>query len=232
MTLAPIHMAGERIMLCPLGVALWPARATLIAADLHLEKGSHFAGRGRMLPPYDTRATLATLQQALRRHAPRRVILLGDSFHDAAGASRLAPEDAALLGRLMEGRELVWVLGNHDPAPPEAVPGVAVEMLQDGPMIFRHIADKGLPRHGVGEVTGHFHPKACVATRAGNVTRACFLGDGRRLILPAMGAYAGGLDARDVAFAPFFPRGARAFLLGQDRLHSLVAMPQRGAVPA
>lgn len=232
MSLAPIHMAGERIMLCPLGVALWPARATLVATDLHLEKGSHFAGRGRLLPPYDTRATLDALQRALRRHAPRRVILLGDSFHDAKGALRLPAEDAALLARLMAGRELVWVLGNHDPTPPEGLPGEAVPELADGPLVFRHIADRALPRHGVGELSGHFHPKASVPTRAGQVTRPCFLGDGRRLVLPAMGAYAGGLEARDPAFAPLFPRGARAFLLGQERLHSVLAMPQRGAVPA
>lgn len=232
MSLAPLHMAGERIMLCPLGVALWPARATLVAADLHLEKGSHFAARGRMLPPYDTRATLELLQRALRRHAPRRVILLGDSFHDAGGAARLPAEEAALLARLMAGRELVWVLGNHDPTPPAGLPGSATAELAEGPLVFRHIASPTLPRHGVGEVSGHFHPKARVPTRAGEVTRPCFLGDGRRLILPALGAYAGGLDASDAAFAPLFPRGARAFLLGPDRLHSLPVTPRRSALPA
>ncbi|HEV7456894.1 MAG TPA: ligase-associated DNA damage response endonuclease PdeM [Roseococcus sp.] len=232
MSLAPLHMAGERIMLCPLGVALWPARSTMIAADLHLEKGSHFAGRGRLVPPYDTRATLEALQRALRRHAPRRVILLGDSFHDASGAARLCAEDAALLARLMTGRELVWVLGNHDPIAPAGLPGSAVEEWLEGPLAFRHIASPTLARHGVGELSGHYHPKASVATRAGQVTRPCFLGDGRRLVLPALGAYAGGLEARDAAFAPLFPRGARAFLLGQERLHSLPVMPQRGVVSA
>lgn len=232
MSLAPLHMAGERIMLCPFGVALWPARATLIAADLHMEKGSHFAKRGRLLPPYDTRATLEVLQRALRRHAPRRVILLGDSFHDANGAARLCAEDAELLARLMVGRELIWVLGNHDPAPPAGLPGLAVQEWLEGPLVFRHIASPGLARHGAGELSGHFHPKASVPTRAGPVTRPCFLTDGRRLVLPALGAYAGGLEARDAAFAPLFPRGARAFLLGQDRLHSLPVMSQRGVVPA
>lgn len=219
-------------MLCPFGVALWPARATLIAADLHLEKGSHFAGRGRLLPPYDTRATLELLQRALRRHAPRRVILLGDSFHDANGAGRLCAEDAALLGRLMAGREVVWVLGNHDPTPPPGLPGVALEELTDGPLVFRHIASPNLARHGAGELSGHYHPKASVPTRVGHVTRPCFLGDGRRLVLPALGTYSGGLEARDAAFAPLFPRGARAFLLGPERLYSLPTMPQRGSVPA
>lgn len=37
------------------GALVWPAERTLVVADLHLEKGSAFAARGRMLPPYDTR---------------------------------------------------------------------------------------------------------------------------------------------------------------------------------
>jgi metallophosphoesterase superfamily enzyme len=160
------------------------------------------------------------------------VILLGDSFHDAAGASRLAPEDAAQLRRLLTGREVVWVLGNHDPTPPADLPGAAVESLADGPLRFRHIGGAPLARGGEAEISGHFHPKATLSTRAGAVTRACFVGDGRRLVLPALGAYAGGLDLADAAFAPLFPRGARAFLLGQERLHSVPAMPHRGALSA
>jgi DNA ligase-associated metallophosphoesterase len=225
-------MAGERIVLCPMGVALWPARHTLIAADLHLEKGSHFAARGRMLPPYDTRATLDHLSRAFRRHDPRRVIFLGDSFHDAGGAARLSVDDAAQLRRLLDGREVIWVLGNHDPTPPGALPGEAVESLTDGPLRFRHIGGAPLARGGEAEISGHLHPKATLVTRAGPVSRPCFVGDGRRLVLPALGAYAGGLDLADAAFAPLFPRGARAFLLGQERLHSAPVMPHRGALSA
>jgi hypothetical protein len=225
-------MAGERLMLCPSGVALWPARRTLIVADLHFEKGSHFAARGQLLPPYDTRATLERLGRTLRRHDPQRIILLGDSFHDGEGASRLHRDDAAALHRLLHGRETVWVLGNHDPAPPDGWPGSAVPMLQEGKLAFRHIGGGPIARHGEAEVSGHLHPKATVPTRGGPVTRSCFLSDGRRLVLPAFGAYAGGLQVGDAAFWPLFPRGGRAFLLGQDRLHSLPVMPQRGVQPA
>jgi DNA ligase-associated metallophosphoesterase len=207
---------GERLMLDPAGFAAWPAQRLLAFADLHLEKGSHFAARGRMLPPYDTRETLERLGLALRRWKPARVVFLGDSFHDAAGCLRLAPADAATLHRLLDGIETVWVLGNHDPLPPRGLPGTALPEWRLAPLTFRHIAQPGAG----AELSGHFHPKATMPTRAGGVTRPCFLADARRLLLPAFGAFTGGLDIADAAIASLFPRGGRAFLIGAERLFS------------
>ncbi len=226
MTPAPIHLGGERLMLDPAGVLAWPARRLLVVADLHLEKGSAFAAGGRFLPPYDTRETLQRLGLALRRWRPARLVALGDSFHDPGGAARLDPGDAGLLRRMLEGIETVWVLGNHDPVPPAGLPGASVPEWAEGAAVFRHQARPG-PVPGV-EVSGHFHPKATMPTRCGGVTRPCFLADGRRVLLPAFGAYTGGLDVADPAVAGLFPRGARAFLLGRERLYSLPLAASRG----
>jgi DNA ligase-associated metallophosphoesterase len=223
MNAAPIHLAGERLMLEPAGYAAWPAQKLLAFADLHLEKGSAFAARGRMVPPYDTRETLEGLARALRRWTPSRLVLLGDSFHDSGGCGRLAPADHATLLRLLAGIEVTWVLGNHDPVAPEGLPGASVEELRLGPLTFRHIAQPG----ATAELSGHFHPKATAPTRAVGVTRPCFLFDGRRLLLPAFGAYTGGLDIADPAVATLFPRGGRAFLLGAERLYSFPTGPLR-----
>lgn len=223
MSAAPIHIAGERLMLDPAGAAAWPAQRLLAVADLHLEKGSSFATRGRMLPPYDTRETLERLALVLRRWRPARLVLLGDSFHDAQGCARLPAADAAVLARMLAGIETVWVLGNHDPLPPEGLPGMAVAEWALGPLTFRHIAKPGAG----AELSGHYHPKATMPTRAGGVTRPCFLADARRLLLPAFGAYTGGLDIADPAIAQLFPRGGRAFLLGEARLFSFPTGPLR-----
>ncbi|HEV7268838.1 MAG TPA: ligase-associated DNA damage response endonuclease PdeM [Falsiroseomonas sp.] len=227
MIAAPIHLAGERLMLDPGGYVVWPAERLLAVADLHLEKGSAFAARGRgLLPPYDTRETLERLALALRRWKPARLVLLGDSFHDPAGSVRLPQGDAAMLARLLAGMEVVWVLGNHDPVAPAGLPGVAVEEWRLGPLGFRHVARPG----AAGELSGHFHPKATMQTRAGRVTRPCFLADAKRLLLPAFGAYTGGLDIRDPAIAALFPRGGRAFLRGGERLFSFPTGPLRASV--
>ena len=225
MIAAPVHIAGQRLMLDPGGFVIWPAQRLLAVADLHLEKGSAFAARGQLVPPYDTRETLDRLAQALRRYGPRQLVLLGDSFHDAKGSARLPAPDAATLARILAGIEVTWVLGNHDPTPPEGLPGAAVEELALGPLTLRHIAKPG----ATAELSGHYHPKATMPTRAGGVTRPCFLGDGRRLLLPAFGAYTGGLDITAPAIANLFPRGGRAFLLGEARLFSFPTGPLRGA---
>ena len=90
MTAAPIHLAGERLMLDPAGALFWPAIGILVLSDLHLEKGTAFARKGMLLPPWDTHATLDRLASLLRRYKPASVVALGDSFHDAGGAAREA----------------------------------------------------------------------------------------------------------------------------------------------
>ncbi|HTR15903.1 MAG TPA: ligase-associated DNA damage response endonuclease PdeM [Acetobacteraceae bacterium] len=225
MSAAPIHVAGERLMLDPAGVLVWPEARLLAVADLHLEKGSACARRGQLVPPWDSRLTLDRLAHALRHWRPRIVVALGDSFHDAGGSARLPGPDAARLRRMAAEHRWIWVLGNHDPAPPEGLGGEAVAEWAHGKLCFRHEATPGAS----GEISGHFHPKARIATRAGEISRPCFVADARRVLLPAFGTYTGGLNVTDPAIARLFPRGARAFLLGQERLFSFTLAQARAA---
>jgi DNA ligase-associated metallophosphoesterase len=225
MTAAPIHYQDERLMLDPAGAAFWPARRVLIVADLHFEKASALAARGALLPPYDTRATLERLSRLIRLYRPSKVVALGDSFHDVGGAGRLAGQDRARIEALAREAAFIWISGNHDPAP-SGLPGVAVAIHREGPFTFRHEAEPELGPREI-EISGHFHPKASIEARAKRVSRPCFVTDSRRLMLPAFGAYAGGLDVREPPIAKLFPRGLRVFLLGQDQLFSF-ALGQLG----
>jgi DNA ligase-associated metallophosphoesterase len=224
MTAAPLHIAGERLMLDPAGALHWPAQRMLIVSDLHFEKGSAAAARGSLVPPFDTRETLVLLAAMMRKYAPRVVVALGDSFHDAKGASRLQPPDLARLRALTGEAAFVWVLGNHDPTPPEGLDGETTAEHRVGPLVFRHQAQVG---RVMGEISGHFHPKATVPVRGTQVCRPCFIADGYRMMLPAIGAYTGGLDVRSDAIATHFPRGGRVFLLGRERLYSFPVGPSR-----
>ncbi|RAK65039.1 ligase-associated DNA damage response endonuclease PdeM [Phenylobacterium kunshanense] len=199
--------------------ALWLAsERALVVADLHLEKGSAYAARGQMLPPYDTRETLARLRAEVATLAPAVVILLGDTFHDRRSEERLAPDDAAELRTLAAGRALVWVVGNHDADGPRALPGETADEMILGGLVLRHEPRPGLRP---GEVAGHLHPAARVRAPRGTLRRRCFVTDGERIILPAFGAYAGGLNVRDAAFAGMFARPPLAGVLAISRVRAI-----------
>jgi len=211
-----LGLAGAEVVCLPSG-ALWlAADRVLVVADLHLEKGSSYARRGQLLPPYDTRETLDRLEAETRAMAPRAVILLGDSFHDAGAESRLHSDDRARIGALAGGRALVWVIGNHDRAGPRMLPGEVAATIDFGRLRLTHEPASG---DSPGEIAGHLHPCARVRAAGGAVRRRCFVTDGERIILPAFGALTGGLNVRDPAFAPLL-RGTRlALVLGAAAVH-------------
>ena len=201
------------------GALFWEDERLLVVSDLHLEKGSSFARRGVLLPPFDTAATLAQLGAVIARHDPRTVIALGDSFHDRDAHERLSRDDRDALSALQSRRDWIWISGNHDPALPPDLSGVVADEVAIGPIVFRHE-----PTGAVGEIAGHLHPKARVSTRGRSVERRCFASDGERAVMPAFGAYTGGLSIRDVAFAAIFQTLAfTAHVLGDRRVHTIAA---------
>jgi hypothetical protein len=217
-----VSIEGEPCVLRCSG-ALWVLNhRTLIAADLHLEKGSAFAARGQMLPPYDSRATLDRLEAEIDALQPAAVVLLGDSFHDAKSVGRMAPDDKARLDRLAVGRDWLWLEGNHDIAAladsVETLPGEIVETLSLGVLRLIHEPQPGVRP---GEIAGHLHPAARVAAHGRGVRRPAFVTDGRRAVLPAFGAFTGGLDVRDPAIAGLFAEPPMAAALGDVKVHAL-----------
>ena len=203
----------------PLGGLYLPETGTLVVSDLHLEKGAAFARRGMMLPPYDTVATLNILSAVITRYDPKLVISLGDNFHDRKGSKYLAPELRALIAGMARGRDWIWINGNHDPDGTVDLPGSCADELIYGGLVFRH--EPSLIS-GKGEIAGHLHPSATVRRREKSVRRPCFASDGSRLLMPAFGVLAGGLDLRHQAMHGLFDREKLvAHLLGRDRIYSV-----------
>ena len=214
-----IGIAGIPLHADPAGALHWPEHGLLAVADLHLEKGSSFAARGMLLPPYDTAATLSRLGKLIAHYAPRVIVALGDSFHDGGGPARLSRDDRDNLHALQRGRDWIWLTGNHDPEPAAEIGGTFHETFALGGLTFRH-----LPTGADGEIAGHLHPVARIAHRGRAVSRRCFAADATRLVMPAFGAYTGGLNIRDAAFADVFGTlKFTAHMLGEDRLYAFAA---------
>lgn len=188
---------------------------TLIVADLHLEKGSAFAVRGMLLPPYDTRETLARLGDTISRYRPRRVVALGDSLHDIGGAERLTSADRAEIKGLQARRDWIWLTGNHDREIAAEMGGEVADSLRLGDLVLRHepAADAA-----DGEIAGHLHPAARVMANGVGLRLRCFISNGRRLVMPAFGALTGGLNVLDAAFRPLFGE-AQVQVLGREGIY-------------
>jgi len=214
-----LDVAGVSLTADLSGALFWEQQRLLVVSDLHLEKGSSFAARGVLLPPYDTAATLGRLAAVIARHDPRMVIALGDSFHDRSAHERLAASDSEAIAAMQVRRDWIWISGNHDPALPSDRGGMVATEVAIGPIVFRHE-----PSGAYGEIAGHLHPKARVPTRGRSIERRCFACDGDRAVMPAFGAYAGGLSIRDAAFAKIFGApGFMAHVLGDARVHTIAA---------
>jgi DNA ligase-associated metallophosphoesterase len=219
MRASTVSIAGVTLLADLSGALFWEEQRLLVVSDLHLEKGSSFAARGVLLPPYDTGATLSRLAAVIARHDPRMVIALGDSFHDRDAHRRLCDIDRGAILSLQAQRDWIWISGNHDPALPADLGGVVASEVAIGPIAFRHE-----PTGAFGEIAGHLHPKARVPTRGRTMERRCFACDGERAVMPAFGAYTGGLSIRDAAFAKIFQSiGFMAHVLGDERVHTITA---------
>ena len=213
----PFSVCGKAFVADLSGALYWPAENALLVADLHLEKGSAHAARGRMLPPYDTRETLIKLAEAIDRHSPEIVIALGDSLHDNGAAARLSEDDLRVIAMLQEGRRWIWVTGNHDPEIAPQLGGEVLDEITLEGITLRHAPREARVSH---EIAGHLHPAARVSLYGHTIRRPCFVGNGRRLVMPAFGAFTGGLNVLDDAFTPLFsPDGLNVIVLGQEGLY-------------
>ncbi len=207
MTSYTFTLNGAPLTALPSGALYWPAQNLLAVSDLHIGKSERLARRGgSLLPPFDTRETLSRLDADIAATSPAQVICLGDSFDDLEAAFALPDADQLWLTKLMAGRNWTWVEGNHDPGPVN-LGGTHKAEITLGPLTFRHIAD---PTQNA-EVSGHYHPKARIAGQS----RACFLLDENRLIMPAYGAYTGGLWCDHPTLTALMTNDALAILTGQ-----------------
>ena len=226
--MVPLSFASETFTASPAGTLFWQAQRALLVADLHLEKASWFARLGQLLPPYDSHATLTALAAEAAACGASRLYCLGDSFHDRFGCDRLPADSRAVLLDLTSRLDWTWIVGNHDPMMESGRPGdgpvpsfadhcggKVVEEAEVGGIVLRHEAR---PDEARPEISGHFHPKLRMSLKGRNVSRRCFVASASKLILPAFGAFTGGLDVRHPEIVRAVSGDAVALVPVADRL--------------
>ncbi|WP_051279621.1 ligase-associated DNA damage response endonuclease PdeM [Hellea balneolensis] len=208
--------AGE-LVLDSRKVAFIPESKTLLVADMHFEKGSYLREVGRsVLPSFDTHDTLERLSEIASDYGPKSIIALGDSFHDVAADERLSPDAATRLNQLVTpDRDLIWILGNHDPDIPKTLYGQREDHIQTGDFLLTHhpyAVEQGV------NICGHYHPKAKIKAKLGSVSSPCFAISESCIILPSFGTYTGGLYVSDPAFKAAMPDMAAVAMTYQNRI--------------
>jgi DNA ligase-associated metallophosphoesterase len=184
-------LAGEPVRLDPDRALYWPARATLLVADVHFGKAQVLREGGIPLPRGSTGADLARLDALVARHAARRLLVLGDLVH-----GRTAP-DAPWIGRVARwraqrpGLDCVVVRGNHDRHfDPSRLGFEVVEgALREGPFVFAHEPAADIRGY---VLSGHLHPGIVLRERhAPRVRLPAFWFGAAVGVLPAFGRLTG-----------------------------------------
>jgi uncharacterized protein len=200
------------------GALFLPSEHMLLVADLHLEQGASLARRGLHVPPYDTAATLSMLEQVLLATQAKRLVLLGDSFHDDVAHNHVSPQDSERLRSITSQIETVWIAGNHDPVAHQNLGGTCLEELSIGALTLRHIPQR--LRKGQMEIAGHLHPGASIVQRNMHIRAKCFVADDRRIILPAFGSYTGAVNVLTSAFKGLLnPATTHSWMISKSAIH-------------
>ena len=200
------------------GSIYWIKNKILILGDLHLEKGSSYASDGNFLPPYDTLDTLIKLTKTLKKYKSiKKIILLGDIFHDANGYYRLNVNEKMIFDHICKKYNIIWIYGNHDESfAPKNVDAFNIYLLNG--INFTHIPSN----NDMIEISGHYHPKASFKYLGRKITKSCFVIGNNKIIIPAYGSYAGGLNIYSEIYKKYFKNYFNVYAVGSSQIIKII----------
>jgi metallophosphoesterase superfamily enzyme len=213
----PVAVSGRQLIADNSGALYWPARRALLVADLSPVSGLNGAPNGANGRGASARQTLVKLAEVMDRYEPATVIVLGDGLHVDGTAAAMPAEDLEILRILQEDRDWIWITGYADrPAPPQLGGSTCAELETAG-IALRPRPTSGWATH---EIAASMRPAAHLLLYGYSLRRACFVGNRQRLLMPAFGGAAGGVNVLDDAFRPLFGAGGMAvWMLGQEGLY-------------
>lgn len=196
-----VELSGCELWLLAEKAVYWPEERALLIADAHFGKAAAYRRMGQPVPAGTTQQNLAVLDRLISRHDCRQLIFLGDFLHspESQTPATLDPLEAWRLSH--NDLTMTLIRGNHDKRagdPPAALRiNTVAEPLLLGPFALQHEPHRH-PTHHV--LAGHLHPVYRLNAKARQSLRLpCFcLGD-RVSLLPAFGAFTGGMSIQATA---------------------------------
>jgi DNA ligase-associated metallophosphoesterase len=185
------EIRGASFTFLPEKAVHWPERRTLMVADLHWGKAEIFQQAGIPVSSAILLEDLQRLKTLVDTLSVKRLVLLGDLMHGAAGFTPELDEEVRAWRRSLS-TEILFIRGNHDrdfTLPANWEMDVATEPYADGPFHFRH--------HPVTESSafswcGHLHPVVHVGSRKERLRLPCFWLQPDCGVLPSFGSFTGG----------------------------------------
>lgn len=187
---------GQSLLLDHRRCVYWPARQTLLLADVHLGKEAVFQRRGMAIPNGIAENSVEQIKQLLIEYKPDQLLILGDLVHALPHTQENWINNLDKLLKKFPATTFTVVSGNHDK------PGTAMRLpdgiqwsgtLDVAPFHFRHEpieASSEAQRHYT--LCGHLHPCFTLATRKGAAMRMPVFWIGQhQMILPAFGEFTG-----------------------------------------
>ena len=195
------------------GILIWPKYEIAIVSDLHLEKASSYAKSGQFVPPYDSEETLSKLFLKLEKYKSKKLILLGDTFHDKDAQHRLSDTSKNLFKKLVINYKTILITGNHDPdLNIDKVERFIEYKIDHINFIHKAIKNKN------SQISGHFHPSISLKITEKQIRGKCLIHNENIMILPAFGSLTGGLDIKHKEFQTYFGNKFIIYLISKKRI--------------
>lgn len=211
-----IKFNDEILLLENSGALIWPKKSTAIISDLHLEKSSYFAQKGNYLPPYDSYETLLKVEKMLKNNNIKKLILLGDIFHDNYAYERLESNSKKIFESIINSHLIKFICGNHDRL--ISIPKIEIlKNFQEENISFTH-EPKEIKNH---QICGHFHPKIVLKFNRKRISKKCFVFSKRIIFLPAYGKFTGGIDVKNNVFSKYLDKNSIFFPIHNNKVYKL-----------
>ena len=216
------NIKGEKFVFDKSGSIFLENLNTLIFSDLHLGKGLSFANLGNLIPPFDLDETLLNLKNIIEKYNPKRLISLGDSFHENKSIQKMERKYVNIINNLLHKIDIIWIEGNHDSNLlfKDKIQGNFKNFYKLENFKFVHSKSE-TNELNIFEFSGHYHPKITLKFNGLNYSYKCFILTDSFCILPSFGTYTGGLDIKSSALKKILPINKQIIILGNNKIKEI-----------